>query len=335
MNRPAPLLHIGYPKCLSTWMQQCLFQPGQGMVNVMNPFEIQLGLVSVDPLEFQPHAFTADFWRRYSEQSTGTGLLPVLSSENLAGAISHNGYNAKYNADKLYACFPDARVLIIIREQRAALRSLYRTLVAWGMPYPLEQLLRPEPHWQHMAPAFAPTVLEYHRLIAYYQQLFGSGQVKVLCYETFAGNPKAFIEAIASHGQLTAMDKRLASLPVKRRINPGTSLYGIEKHRLANRLYRNLYNANGLIRETEERQFRRMADFRRRQEGLFDRLLSPTLERRFTARLHDATRGMYASSNRRTMALTGLQLDAFDYQLEPARTPGLAQSESGENSTIS
>ncbi|TDG11595.1 hypothetical protein E2F43_17935 [Seongchinamella unica] len=316
MNPPAPLLHIGYPKCLSTWMQQCLFQPEQGMVNVMNPFDIQLGLVSPDPLEFEPEAFTTEFWKRYRERSPGTDLLPVLSSENLVGAISHAGYNAKDNADKLHACFPDASVLIVIREQRSALRSLYRTLVAWGMPYSLGQLLQPESHWRHMAPSFSPTALEYHRLIAYYQQLFGAAQVKVLCYEAFAEQPGAFVNEIVSHCQLPADPNRLAGLRVERRINPGTALYGIEKHRLANRLYRNLYNANGLIRETEQRQFKRMADFRRRREGLLDRLLSPYLERRFSARLLAATAGMFADSNRRTMELTGLHLDAFGYQLE-------------------
>lgn len=317
MTRPAPLLHIGFPKCLSSWMQQCLFQPEQGMLNVMNPYEIQLGLVTPDPLEFQPEGFSADFWQRFGERSPEPGLLPVLSSENLVGAISHNCYNTKYNADKLHACFPDARVLIVIREQASALRSLYRTLVAWGMPYPIERLLQPEAHWQHMAPTFSPAALEYHRLIDYYQRLFGAGQVKVLCYEAFAADPAAFVADISRHCNLPATSERLQSLPVKRRVNPGTSLYGIEKHRLANRLYRNLYNANGLIRETEARQFKRMSDFRRRKEGLLDRWLSPALERRFSARLEAATSGIYADSNRRTMELTGLQLDSFGYQVEP------------------
>ena len=317
MSTPSPLLHIGYPKCLSTWMQQRLFQPQQGMLNVMNPYDIQLGLVTPNPLEFQSETFTSAFWQRYHEQSAGADLLPVLSSENLVGAISHSGYNSKYNADKLHACFPDARVLIIIREQGSALRSLYRTLVAWGMPYPLKQLLQPESHWQHMAPSFTPTVLEYHRLIAYYQQLFGEEQVKVLCYEAFAAQPESFVDEIASHGQLPTVADRLAALPVEQRINPGTSLYGIEKHRLANRLYRNLYNANGILRETEERQFKRMADFRRRKEGTLDKLFSPALERRFAARVREATGTMFVESNRKTMALTGLQLDAFGYQVTP------------------
>ncbi len=312
MTDQAPLLHIGYPKCLSTWLQQCLFRAEFGFSKPLNPFDIQLELVSHNPLDFDHAAFRAGFLQRSERAAGEQQLVPVCSSENLVGALSHGGYNARCNADKLHACFPEGRVLIVIREQQSMLRSLYRTLVAWGNPYGIERLLNSPPHWRHIAPAFQLEAFEYHRLIAYYQQKFGAERVKVLCFEQFRLDPNGFAGAILDYCELPAAE----ALPVDRQLNPGSSLFGIEKKRLANRAYRNIYNSNGLLDETEQRQYQRMADFRGRREGLLDRLLSPAMERRFRKRVATQLEGRFRDSNARTQALTGLPLAELGYDLD-------------------
>ncbi len=315
MTITAPLVHIGYPKCLSTWLQQCLFLPEFGFINPLNAFDIQLGLVSPNPLDFEPGDFCETFSQRCHQAAGDRSLMPVCSSENLVGALSHGGYNAKYNADKLQACFPQARILMVIREQRSMLRSLYRTLVAWGNPYPIKKLLNPPPHWRHIAPSFQLEALEYDRLIRYYQQRFGAESVKVLCFEQFQLDPRRFAADVFRFCALPADEQQLAALPLQQRLNPGSSLFGIEKKRLGNRLYRSIYNSNGLLEETEERQFQRMAAFRARQDGWLDRKLGPAMERRFRHHMEALPQGQFEASNTRTQALVDADLEALGYQL--------------------
>ena len=310
----APLLHIGYPKCLSTWMQKCLFTAQTGLGMATNPFELQLELVSVDPLLFDAAKFRASFYSKHREKFSASST-PVCSSENLVGTVSHAGYNAKYNADKLKASFPDARVLIVIREQKALLRSLYKTLVAWGMPYSIDQLMNPESHWKHMAPSFDPNVLQFDRLIEYYQSLFSTEQVKVLSYEQFRADPRRFVTDIVEFSGVHCDAATIAAIPVHNIVNPGAPLLSIEKHRLTNRLYKNLYNTNGLLRETEARQYARMEAFRKQREGFLDRLAAPYLEQRFARVVNAAADARFAQSNSRTVALTGLDLEQQGYAL--------------------
>ena len=312
---PKPLIHIGYPKCLSSWMQRHLFVQDCGMQLVMGPFPLQTSFVSIDPLRFNPQDFL-DEYRAACESSTdAAGLIPVCSSENLVGKMSHGAYDAKYLADKLHACFPEARILLVVREQLSLLRSLYKTLVAWGSPHSLTRLLAPESHWRHVAPHFQLEAFEYHHLVDYYHERFGSQQVKLLCYEQFLGEPERFVREVLEHAGVTDAHRAPNSLPFAATVNPGTSLWRLEKHRLSNRLYRNLYNANGIFGETEELQFRRMEKLRRAGGGRLDRWFSPLLERRFDRQMRAAVGDYFGPSNQRLQAMTGIDLAALGYEL--------------------
>ena len=143
----------------------------------------------------------------------------------------------------------------------------------------------------------------------------GAEQVLVLSYEQFQLDALGFIQAILDFCGIARTREQLASLPHGRKLNPGSSLFGIEKKRLANRLYRNIYNANGLLEETEQRQYQRMADFRKRQEGWLDRALSPMLERRFQRIMATQLKGRFADSNSRSASLAGLDLASQGYQM--------------------
>ena len=312
---PQPLIHIGYPKCLSSWMQRHLFVQNCGMQLVMGPYPLQTSLVSIDPLQFNSQDFLLEYHAACGSSTDMAGLIPVCSSENLVGKVSHGGYDAKYLADKLHACFPDARILLVLREQLSLLRSLYKTLIAWGSPHSLTSLLAPESHWHHVAPHFQLNAFEYHHLVEYYHELFGSQQVKVLCYEQFLSEPEEFVREVLEHAGVNAAHCAPTSLPFDATVNPGTSLWRLEKHRLSNRLYRNLYNANGIFRETEELQFRRVEKLRRTDEGLLDRRLSPLLEHRFDRQLRAAVGDYFGLSNQRLQSITGIDLIALGYEL--------------------
>ena len=57
------------------------------------------------------------------------------------GSPLTGGDNGETILYRLKKTLPQAKILIVIREQRAMLRSLYQLLVNWGCPYDIELLL--------------------------------------------------------------------------------------------------------------------------------------------------------------------------------------------------
>ena len=49
-----PLIHIGFPKTLSTWMQSNLFRAENGLLQLMRPVEVQPVIVDPAPFNFKP-----------------------------------------------------------------------------------------------------------------------------------------------------------------------------------------------------------------------------------------------------------------------------------------
>ena len=86
-------------------------------------------------------------------------------------------------AERLRATFPEARILLVFREQRALIRSMYSQHITDGGVESLGRFLdTPEPRLGRK-PSFNLAVYEFDRLIALYRQLFGPDQVLALPVE--------------------------------------------------------------------------------------------------------------------------------------------------------
>jgi hypothetical protein len=121
------------------------------------------------------------------------GLLPVVSNERLSGHPSSGGYDSKEIADRLAAVFPEGKVLIVIREQRSVIQSVYKQYVLAGGPSPFGRFVDAPADPADRVPAFDFRFYEYHHLIRHYQDRFGGGSVRVLAYETFVQDPAEFV----------------------------------------------------------------------------------------------------------------------------------------------
>ena len=71
------------------------------------------------------------------------GLSPVVSFERFSGNPFSGGYDSKEIADRLVRVFPDARVLVIVREQRSMIVSTYKKYVREGGALPPSKFMRP------------------------------------------------------------------------------------------------------------------------------------------------------------------------------------------------
>jgi hypothetical protein len=81
-------------------------------------------------------------------------------------------------ADRLRALFSDARILICIREQKKVILSCYNQYIKKGGAISISSYLNVSDRTR--VPLFDFRHFMYHRLISYYQQIFGRDRVLVL-----------------------------------------------------------------------------------------------------------------------------------------------------------
>jgi len=193
-----PLIHIGYHKAGSTWLQQVLFKDEK--TGFFTPWGAQSGQAIVQFVVPNAYSFSPESARQALasglQEAHKRGLIPVLSHEGLSDNPVKGDYWGKEVADRIYATFPEARILIIIREQKSMIMSSYRQHIKIGGTETIQEFIGADIN----KPAFKPTCrldyLEWDLPIAYYQKLFGAANVLVLPLELLSKNQKLFAQKI-------------------------------------------------------------------------------------------------------------------------------------------
>lgn len=126
-----PLIHIGYPKSGSTWLQRNVFRnPKLGFFEQSRHKVTEL-LIAPNTFDFEAATCRQQFLPDI-QQAQERGLHSVLSQEMLTGRAHTGGYNGATNAERLAQVFPNAKILIVIREQKRMILSSYKQYVKGG-----------------------------------------------------------------------------------------------------------------------------------------------------------------------------------------------------------
>lgn len=190
-----PLLHIGYHKTGTTWLQHIFF-PKNPDFALFAQSDLYHHFVKPNALDFHPER-TKDFFQRKSEDARADEKIPVLSFERLSGSPFSGGRDSKEIADRLSRVFPQAKVLIVIREQIDAIASCYKQYVIAGGPASLKRFLSPPALGAYSW--FDPKHFRYEPLIRYYLSLYGADNVKVMFYEKFKADNVQFCNDILAY----------------------------------------------------------------------------------------------------------------------------------------
>lgn len=222
------LLHVGYHKTATTWMQQQLFIPEHGYRQVAHHAEVWEHVVGVHGLLFDPADMKSAVSSGMSE--LGSDEVPVVSSEIISGHPFFGGMGSDVFAERMKRALPDAKVLISVRHQLRMLTSMYMQYVSRGGTMSPERFFAGDPDLGFYG--FRPEHLEYHRLVGLYQDLFGAENVLVISQEGISKDMDAVADLIAKFaGNRTftsvSPDKRAAyapsypeyAIPILRRIN--------------------------------------------------------------------------------------------------------------------
>lgn len=293
-SRPV-VIHIGYHKTATTWLQRAVFPKLEGVCAGDWAGMLRRELVVVNPYEFDATA-TRDLVLSDVE----VGDVALISYERLSGHYAMGGLDSSMLAQRLNESFPEAKVLMTIRRQPDMVLASYGQYVRGGGTESIRRFLRP-PRDGYRMPHFDLRYLEYHHLIAHYQPLFGVERVKVLAYEQLGQSAADFAQQVAEFvgvpgpGNLDAAAINRSSSPLVR-----------GAQRRGNVLLRGALNPNGLL------ESRLLSGVLARRLKSFDQRLPEAVRRvgSSSARtiVESACQGRFAESNDRTVGLTGLAL---------------------------
>ena len=154
------ILHIGMPKTGTTWFQN-IFYP-----NINNYTYINRNIIS--KLFISPRAFDfkSDFVANEIEKVANKVNPFIICEEVLSGAMQSgalHGFMTKENAYRLHETFPEAQIIIFIREQKSIIASMYQQYIKIGGNYSIDEYLYHYRLHPLRTPLFEFDFLNYHK----------------------------------------------------------------------------------------------------------------------------------------------------------------------------
>jgi hypothetical protein len=314
------LVHVGYKKCGSTWLQRNLFnRTDRGFFPIapnQKKDDTQRSKYLGDYFVFDANGYLLDpFSNRTDEVKklveellSGVGnKIPVTSCERLCGQAHAAGFDAAIIAERIADALPDAKILIIVREQISVAVSLYfQYLKAGGHRHYRHYFAPPT---DRVRPGFAPSYFEYHKLISHYQSVFGSQNVLCLPLEQLLLEPGVFVEKLRN---FTGADIP-NDLPFDKREKAGSNRAVEIKTRYLNLLKRP-HSLNGFALDTPKSSEHAVAFIRDK----ISKLVPEGYEQKMIAKIRSDVAELlgdhYRDSNRKTEQLIGLPLrEKFGY----------------------
>jgi hypothetical protein len=305
-----PLIHIGYHKTGTTWLQRHVFSDQNAGFYLMPRDDIKDHIVHINALVFDPET-CQETLAHHAQKASELGLQLVVSQERLSGGLHAGAYDSKENADRLAEVYPSAKILIVIREQREMCISAYKQYLRNGGSYSLDEYLAPR---RRERPGFNLGHFNYDRLIRYYISLFGKDNVCVLPFEMFRDAPSDFLAAILEFCDVEQADPAhfLAATDLKENATR-TYLRNVVKRRLNPFLIKDHDNLGRILYIPG---FRFVAEpFLWLVDVLSPQVLEKYLEQKFSKVVSERTRGCYAESNRLTSGLIGVDLAQYGYEV--------------------
>jgi len=293
------LIHVGYPKTASTWLQHHVF--ANEALGFTAPWEPRAGLaieqfVLSNDYTFDPDA-TANRFTPTIREAVAGGRVPVLSEEMLICDPCAGKYWGPRVMEKIHAALPAAHVLLCIREQKQYIRAAFGEYVKTGGMQTLDEFMGATPRRPGVGPVCQVDYLRFDRAIRHLQALFGKDRVLVLPMEWLRQSQRTFLEPLL---RFAGIEREVPDLPNKAS-NRGFAPGGLSTFRRLNRMCPHWFSVFG----------------KHRLSRAVDWVLPSSTNRRLVVdmqeRIERYVGTQFRESNRQVQALTGLDLESLGY----------------------
>lgn len=207
MHQNQTLVHIGYHKTATSYLQDRIFEAFPTLFNRVKQRAIFNHIIYPNHLSFEENfdAIT-DFVNSNIEAGTHKNQLTIFSNERLSGGPHSGGFDSVEIANRLKKLIPNAKILIVVREQNSMIYSSYNQYIRAVGSCSLEEYMNPKT--LKNKDLFHYDFFKYDRLLKYYIELFGKENVLCLPSELLSNNHDYFIEKILSFLSLNDEQKQ-------------------------------------------------------------------------------------------------------------------------------
>jgi hypothetical protein len=290
----SPLIHIGYPKSGTTWFQQNFYPYVENAVYIPRK--------DVRDYIIRPYAIGFDATKSVSFFNQWKDKDIIICEELLLASVRSGGFNGfvtKEIGHRLKTIFPEARIIIFIRNQIDLIASAYGQYIKGGGREEIDEyLFHSKAKFYVDLFQFSFRYLEYDMMLRFYQDLFGK-QIYIFPYEKFAHDRSGFLAEFINIFKLGINLERLDMDPKNIRLN--TPAYTKWRNRLRIPVKLSMSNLTG-GRLNHESVFRR----RRSPEEILGHKNTEYIQQ------------YYKESNQKLIEVFGLEdIREFGYPLDP------------------
>ncbi len=211
MELQQTIIHVGYPKCASTFLGKNIFPNlNVNFIRMRDQHKSREITEYCKKNGFDPSVLST-WLDQYKKKSLNTTILSFSGfSGDAHGTIKD--IDPFIIANNLKLTFPNAKILIIIRNQLSYITSLYafRVTLKGLETRSFENFLAQEGERGLF------DKLEYHNLIGHYINLFGNNNVLVLPVELLSKDSHRFIEKIGEFSCLDINPKEILNTSMSR-----------------------------------------------------------------------------------------------------------------------
>jgi hypothetical protein len=309
------LVHIGYHKTATTWLQfelfiddNAVFQPlsinPKGPSDLASRFSRDQEGYFLSPFDLNTELIKAGIEEIKARPGFDDKKIPVLSHELLSGSPHSGGFDAKSRAERIKNIFPEAKILIVVREQKSFVFSSYFEYLTQGGKLSLNEYLNKKVLIGK--PYFSHTHIKYLPLIKEYRKLFGPENVLVLPYEMFRDTPLEFIERL---GNFVGRQINTVKEQFHRKVNTKEDHFVNYKLRALYFYLRHSEN-NSFLGKLKKFMIRRILSL---AKIIIPRKLDDHLQARFKKEIKTWCKDRYTETNKELGSLIGIDLAKYGY----------------------
>lgn len=306
------IVHVGFPKAASTFLQENIFD------NKIFNFEL-FNRKEITNLYGKPGAFEFDRGKtikiinEFKNKSHLQNKIPVISQEFLVGnEYLNGGIDAPIYLNRIYQTIPDAKIIIIIREQRSFLYSFYKHDIAYNNGFKsIEKFINNDWHFNRRS-NFLLRYIKYDNLIKNYYKNFGKENVLVLPYEMLKEDKSSFIENIIN---FTRCDKKNYDLNLLKSINISRSITLISLQKYLNKFITSQHERSFSV-PLKFTTFLNRRLFSKMDKIFFIKINNKKIDKKNLKKINKIVGDYFVKSNINLQRMLNISLKKYNYRLK-------------------